>query len=176
MILFSLKCRQNHQFDAWFQNNTGYEKQVKAGIVSCPQCGETSVTKAPMAPNIHSGKRQKMTLSEQQAEMKSDQGNSGAGKQNAGMGVSAVSEKNETSEISQQFFDQAREVHHKLQRIIEQNFDNVGKDFVEEARRIHNGEADQRNIYGEASQAETEELQEEGIDIVKMPWLRKTDA
>lgn len=52
MISFSLKCAQNHQFEGWFRNGDAYEAQVRAGEVACPQCGVTTVEKAPMAPRL----------------------------------------------------------------------------------------------------------------------------
>ncbi len=66
-----------------------------------------------------------------------------------------------------------RIVHEKLAKLrehIEQTCDYVGDRFAEEARRIHYGEADSRNIYGEAAPSEAETLQEEGIRIVSIPW------
>jgi hypothetical protein len=52
----------------------------------------------------------------------------------------------------------------------------VGKAFPEEARKIHYGETEHREIYGEASPAEAEELREEGIEISQVPWIRRTDS
>ncbi|MBY0432262.1 MAG: DUF1178 family protein [Rhodospirillales bacterium] len=52
MILFELKCRADHHFEAWFRDGATYEAQVAAGEVSCPVCGEIQVDKAPMAPRL----------------------------------------------------------------------------------------------------------------------------
>jgi len=52
---------------------------------------------------------------------------------------------------------------------VKQNFDYVGGNFAEEARRIHYGEADDRNIYGEATPEEARDLIEEGIDVAPLP-------
>jgi hypothetical protein len=56
-----------------------------------------------------------------------------------------------------------------LRKHIEQNADNVGKDFAEEARKIHYGEVEHRHIYGEATLQEAKELVEEGVDVAPMP-------
>lgn len=48
--------------------------------------------------------------------------------------------------------------------------DDVGERFAEEARRIHYGEAEARNIRGQASTDETQALREEGIEVVSLPW------
>jgi hypothetical protein len=46
--------------------------------------------------------------------------------------------------------------------------DYVGPRFADEARAIHLGEATQRSIYGEASQAETRALLDEGIAVAPL--------
>ena len=57
MILFDLKCDKQHVFEAWFSDSAAYDKQVKAKVVSCPDCGSTRISKAPMAPNLGKGTR-----------------------------------------------------------------------------------------------------------------------
>ena len=52
MIRFSLRCASEHEFEAWFRNGEGYEAQQKAGEIACPECGDTHVEKALMAPSI----------------------------------------------------------------------------------------------------------------------------
>jgi hypothetical protein len=55
MILFTLRCARGHQFEGWFRDGNGFEAQRKAGAISCPECAETEVQKAVMAPRL--GKR-----------------------------------------------------------------------------------------------------------------------
>lgn len=52
MILFTLRCSSDHEFDAWFRDGATFEGQQQAGEVACPHCGDTQVDKAIMAPNI----------------------------------------------------------------------------------------------------------------------------
>jgi hypothetical protein len=52
MILFQLRCARGHEFEAWFRNGEGFEAQQKARKISCPECGETHVEKALMAPRL----------------------------------------------------------------------------------------------------------------------------
>jgi len=52
VIQYSLQCSQGHRFDAWFKNADAYDQQHARGIVSCAQCGDAHVQKAPMAPNV----------------------------------------------------------------------------------------------------------------------------
>ena len=64
----------------------------------------------------------------------------------------------------------------EVRRHVEENCDHVGAAFPEEARRIHYGETEHRNIYGEADLAEAQELIEEGIDIMPVPGPIRDDA
>lgn len=59
---------------------------------------------------------------------------------------------------------------------VEKNFENVGGRFAEEARRIHYGEAEPRDIVGQATPAEARELREEGIKVQPLPELPKLDG
>jgi hypothetical protein len=47
----------------------------------------------------------------------------------------------------------------------------VGPSFAEEARRIHEGEAEERPIWGEATPDEAQELIEDGIPALPLPAL-----
>ena len=52
MILYTLRCCDDHEFEAWFRDGRAFDQQAKAGEVSCPQCGSTEIVKAPMAPSV----------------------------------------------------------------------------------------------------------------------------
>lgn len=56
-----------------------------------------------------------------------------------------------------------------LRKHVEENCDYVGDKFAEEARRIHYGEADQREIYGEATLDEARDLIDEGVEVAPLP-------
>jgi hypothetical protein len=64
----------------------------------------------------------------------------------------------------------------ELRHQVETNCDYVGERFAEEARRIHYGEVDPHGIYGEATNEESRELVEEGIQVGRVPWVPSTDA
>jgi hypothetical protein len=57
MILFKLRCGRGHQFEGWFRDADGFEVQQKAGDISCPECGDTRVEKAVMAPRLGKPRR-----------------------------------------------------------------------------------------------------------------------
>ena len=58
----------------------------------------------------------------------------------------------------------------KIRKIVEKNFDYVGDNFFEEAKKIKYGETKDRPIYGEATIEETKELIEEEINITPLPF------
>lgn len=63
-----------------------------------------------------------------------------------------------------------------LRREVEQRCEHVGPRFAEEARKIHYGESEKRGIYGEASDDQAKDLQDEGIEVARIPWIQVPDA
>ncbi|NOX82658.1 MAG: DUF1178 family protein [Alphaproteobacteria bacterium] len=57
---------------------------------------------------------------------------------------------------------------------VEKNFDYVGDQFPEEARKIHYGEKEERGIYGEATGKEVKDLVDEGVSVAPLPGPRRT--
>lgn len=57
----------------------------------------------------------------------------------------------------------------KLSAHVEENFDYVGSGFAEEERKIHYGEAEERDIYGETSLEDAKQLLEEGVPVAPLP-------
>lgn len=54
---------------------------------------------------------------------------------------------------------------------VEQNFDYVGDAFAREARNIHEGRSEKREIYGEATPAEVKKLKDDGVPCAALPTL-----
>ena len=52
MIKYALICTAEHTFEAWFSSSSSYDDQAKRGLVECPVCGSTQVSKQIMAPSI----------------------------------------------------------------------------------------------------------------------------
>ena len=69
-----------------------------------------------------------------------------------------------------------REMITEIHRHVSENTEDVGGNFAEEARRIHYGETEERGIRGEASDDEVQELEEEDIDVYRLPNLPRSDA
>jgi hypothetical protein len=57
----------------------------------------------------------------------------------------------------------------KVREHIKENFDYVGPNFAEEARKMHDGETQERPIWGEATPEEAKALAEEGIPAAPLP-------
>ncbi len=63
----------------------------------------------------------------------------------------------------------------KLRKFVEKNFENVGKNFPKEVRNVYYDNRKNKNIYGQATPDETEELKEEGIEVASIPWVDKIE-
>ena len=61
----------------------------------------------------------------------------------------------------------------QLRKYIEKNFDYVGKDFSKKVREIYYDKKSEKGIYGTATSEERQELAEEGIDLLSVPWVNK---
>jgi len=60
-----------------------------------------------------------------------------------------------------------------LRKYIEKNFDYVGKDFSKKVREVYYDKKNKKSIYGTTTPEEREELAEEGIDLLSIPWVNK---
>jgi len=141
MIKYALACEQAHAFESWFPSSDAFETQRKRGFVTCPFCNSAKVEKQIMAPSV----------------ARTDK-----------VPAPAVPEIQPVAVLS----EKEREIRAALRALREhvlKNSENVGKGFVEEARKMHYGETEERSIYGEADLAEARALLEEGIDVLPIP-------
>jgi hypothetical protein len=58
-----------------------------------------------------------------------------------------------------------------LKKQIEENSEYVGMNFAAEARRIHEGDAPERSIHGEAKPDEARRMIEEGLPVAPLPFV-----
>ena len=63
----------------------------------------------------------------------------------------------------------------EFRKYVVKNCENVGDNFAQEARSIYYDNKTSKGIYGKATLEETSELLEEGIDVVSLPWVKKSD-
>ena len=172
MIKYQLICDKSHEFEGWFGDSAAFESQQESGFLTCPVCESADVRRALMAPNLASPKTRKTDLAEcQPAAPPSSQPQQQApqqGPQQAPQQVSAALPPAAARKM-QELISEMR----ALQTKIREECRDVGDGFAEEARKIHYGEAEPEGIYGQATVEEREALDEEGIEIMDMPWLPK---
>jgi hypothetical protein len=52
MIAFDLKCSQGHSFEGWFKDIEAFNEQNSKGMVACPSCKDTHITRVLSAVAI----------------------------------------------------------------------------------------------------------------------------
>jgi hypothetical protein len=72
-------------------------------------------------------------------------------------------------EIARKMQTMMLDVAREVRAHVEQNFDYVGDTFAREARAIHEGKTEKREIYGEATPAEVKALKADGIPCAALP-------
>jgi hypothetical protein len=156
MILFSLVCENGHDFESWFASNESYDFQIANDLVSCPHCNILKISKAVMAPAVARGGRRK-DAAHQADKVAVEETAKDAPKQEVAL----------IGESGAELRKMAQELHAK---IVAATVD-VGAEFPAEARKIHDGDAPERAIRGQASLEEARALLEEGVSILPMPIL-----
>lgn len=142
MVVYDLNCTSGHDFEGWFRNPEAFGEQLAHGLVSCPVCNSVEVTRRPSATRL----------------------NRGAQAPAAGV-VPAVAST--TSPVPAEFA--GRMMVRAVRQFVEKHFEDVGSRFASEARRMHYGEVDERNIRGTATATEVHELHDEGIEAHPLP-------
>ncbi|MFT8244484.1 DUF1178 family protein [Roseomonas sp. BN140053] len=153
MIHYQLRCDGDHGFDGWFKDSAAFDKLAKAGLVECPACGGTKVTRALMAPAIAKERPAPAPVPQPAPE-------------------APVMQQQAAGPMPAQVVALLQ----KMRAEVEKNCDYVGPEFAAEARRMHAGESERRGIYGEATEAETELLRDDGIEIAQIPWIPRADG
>tara|TARA_B100001093_G_C26541359_1_gene890424 strand:- start:157 stop:579 length:423 start_codon:yes stop_codon:yes gene_type:complete len=87
--------------------------------------------------------------------------------------ISAVKPKDSNENfIDNKLFDEKNKLH-KLRKYVEKNFEFVGDKFSEKVREVYYDKKTKKSIYGTTTQEERDELEEEGIDLISIPWVGK---
>ena len=60
-----------------------------------------------------------------------------------------------------------------VRKFVEKNFEFVERNFADKIREVYYNKNNKRNIYGVATDKEKEDLKEEGIDLISIPWVEK---
>jgi hypothetical protein len=87
--------------------------------------------------------------------------------------VSNLKNKNNQIEVIDKKLKKEKNKLFQLRKYIENNFDYVGKDFSKKVREVYYDKKNKKAIYGTTTSEEREELAEEGIDLLSIPWVNK---
>jgi hypothetical protein len=145
MIVFDLKCSADHVFEAWFGSSSAYDDQRARGLIACPFCGASDVTKAVMAPNIPAkGNRAQEVLPATQP---------------------MASAPTAPAEVKA-FLAAAAAVQAKM---LEKS-QWVGRSFAEKARAMDAGDVPHSIIHGEVTRDEAKALIDDGVAVTPLPF------
>jgi hypothetical protein len=136
MKVLNLQCAHGHGFEGWFASQDAFDAQLADGLVECPMCGDTAVTKLLAAPRLNLG-------------------NAKAPAQPSPAKLPAADSP------EARWLQAAREVIARTE--------DVGERFVDEARKMHYGEAEERGIRGQATPEQARSLADEGIPVFTLP-------
>lgn len=149
MIRYSLKCSEGHSFESWFNSADAFDQLMTKGLVSCAVCGSDEVVKSLMAPGVPA-----KTNAKEQAPVADTAQTMASGPLTA---------------PGSQMEQALRAFRDKL----EEKSTYVGREFADEARRIHLGEVPERQIHGEATADEAKSLMEDGVPVLPLPVVPK---
>ena len=157
MIHYQLQCSQAHGFDGWFNDSASFDKQAERGLIECPDCGDTRIDRALMAPAL--SKRDASPVAVQPPGPPTET-------------PSATPQKAATGRLPAHMLA----VLQRMRAEVEKNCDYVGPNFADQARAMHRGETEAKPIYGETSEEQAESLADEGIAVSKIPWVPRADG
>jgi hypothetical protein len=168
MRVFDLRCEQSHLFEGWFASDDDYEAQQSKGYLTCPVCGNAQVHKMLSAPRINLGKGSRSSEAEAlEARDTTEKPNVDGREMSVPSSIApmAASGKSESPSLGRSA-DQATWI--KVARALLANTEDVGTGFADEARKIHDGQAPERAIRGQASPEERQSLREDGIPVMEL--------
>lgn len=151
MKVLDLQCAHQHVFEGWFGSEEDFASQLGRGLVSCPLCGDQRIEKKLSAPRLN---------------LRGAKDAPAPTPTPANPPALAMSNHPAYAELAQL---QARML--KAMREIVASTEDVGERFAEQARAMHHGEIERRNIRGNAAPDVVLELIEEGVDVMPLPLL-----
>ncbi len=159
MKVYNLSCPLDHRFEGWFASEEDCLAQQDKGMLACPVCESTEITRMPSAPHIAKSSASKPAQSTELAIASTDSGSVSGD-------VVALTGSDHThleAQVQAAFLKGMRELMGRSE--------DVGTSFAEEARKIHYKESPERSIRGQTTLDEAEALREEGIEVLAMPML-----
>ncbi len=170
MIHYALRCGNGHEFDGWFKSSAGFDDQAQSGLLDCPACASTDVTRALMAPRIAAG-ASGAGAGAAAAATSTSQPESAAPAKPA-PGLPAVAQAASAPVIP----DGMRAMLQRMRSDIEKHCEYVGPNFAQEVRRMAGKDTARRPVYGEATPDEAAALADDGIDVARIPWVPRADS
>ena len=169
MKVLDLQCTQGHSFEGWFGSQDDYDAQRARGLVTCPVCNDSDIVKMLSAPRLNLGHGAAPALPAGQTEgLGAAPGPAPTGDAQAPSDRTATLSSSDLS-LNPGRLAQMQAAMLNMVRHVMANTEDVGPQFAEEARKIHYGEREDRNIRGQATREETEALIEEGIEVMPLP-------
>ena len=166
MKVLDLHCAHQHSFEGWFASEDDFQSQLSRGLVTCPICGDATITKMLSAPrlNLSSARGEPQPRSsETAADDTPDQPSTQVAP------PASVPVPLSPQEVASLAPAQLQAAWMQMVRHVVANTEDVGTQFSEEARKMHYGETEHRNIRGHATPEETEALLDEGIQVMPLP-------
>ena len=156
MIKYKLRCKsiycsEQNEFDGWFQSIEAFENQMQSGLINCPICGDDNIIKLLATPNV---RKSKLKIS----------------KNIEFQNASGVS-NSEKSYLGNEKIKNITTMLRTIKKEIQKNSMFVGDEFVSKARSMKDGKIKERPIHGHGTKKEVQELRDEGIDVVNIPWI-----
>ena len=155
MIKYRLKCKSQYcseetEFDGWFQNIQAFEKQKTEGLINCPICGGDKIVKSLTTPSLKTNKSKLMEDDKPK--------------------INKI--KTEDSHIFlNENSNNVSTILRSIKKEIEKNSTFVGNEFVCQARSMKEGKIKEKPIHGYGTNKEIQELRDEGIDVINIPWV-----
>jgi hypothetical protein len=147
MKVLDLACSQQHLFEGWFASEDDFASQCRRGLVQCPVCGDPTIVKKLSAPRLNlSGAREPQAPKQPSTSPASPAAPARMGEVETALAAAWMA----------------------VARHVVANTTDVGNSFAEEARKIHYGEAQARNIRGQTTPEQARELVEEGIEVMPL--------
>ena len=167
MKVYNLACPLDHRFEGWFASEEDCLAQQDKGMLACPICDSTEITRMPSAPHIAKSSSNKdvttstdLTIANAAA---TDSINVGGALSGNVVALTGGDHSQLEAQVQAAFLKGMRELMGRSE--------DVGNSFAEEARKIHYKESPERSIRGQTTLDEAEALREEEIEVMAMPML-----
>jgi hypothetical protein len=159
MKVYNLACPLDHRFEGWFSSEEDCLAQQEKGILACPLCDSTEITRMPSAPHI----AKSISLKDESI---TSLGSPGTDLGSLNGEVVALTGKDHS-----QLEAQVQAAFLKGMRELMGRSEDVGNSFADEARKIHYKESPERSIRGQTTLDEAEALRDEGIEVMAVPLM-----